>query len=340
MTSDVIVLSARPPGVFDGVGDFASQLAAGIRAAGTKATALAAGEDGWRGLPAPGGRAVILNYVPQDFARGGAAAVSAWLAGARRSGSPVVVVVHEFLPPRDTLRRRVAAVVLSRRLRRVLRHATSVVVTHQVAKDELAALGFAPSAVVIPVGSNIPVASGKAHAERGPFVMFGQPASFAPALVRAIASELAPGHEVRWLTRSAGEAAAFCRAHRVDGQRVIVLAGRAAAEVSDQMASASAALAPIADGVSTRRTSVAAALAHGLPVVGTDGPCTTDALRQSGAFLLTAPGDCEGFVASARAVESGAAETAMMSRAATRLHGELFAWPRIAAAYLELLKPS
>src|SRR5690606_28314882 len=163
--------------------------------------------------------------------------------------------------------------------------------THQVAKDELAALGFAPSAVVIPVGSNVPVAPGKARAERGPFVMFGQPASFAPALVRAIASDLASEHEVRWLTRAAGEAEAFCRAHRVDGRRLVVLAGRDAAEVSDQMTSASAALAPIVDGVSTRRTSVAAALAHGLPVVGTDGPCTTDALRRSSAFLLTAPGE-------------------------------------------------
>ena len=340
MTAGVIIVSARPAGVFDGVGDFASQLAAAMRAAGTNATAHAASEGGgWRRLPAAGGRAVILNYVPQDFARGGAAAVSAWLAGARKSGSSVVVVVHEFLPPRDTLRRRVAAIVLGRRLRRVLRHATSVVVTHQVAKDELAALRFAPAAVVIPVGSNIPVTSGTARAGDGTFVMFGQPASFAPALVRAIASRLAPAHDVRWLTRSAGEAEAFCRRHGVEARHLTVLAGRDAAEISSAMASAAAALAPIIDGVSTRRTSVAAALAHGLPVVGTDGPCTTAALRDSGAFLLTAPGDAEGFIAHAQAVASGGPEAAM-SQAALRLHGELFAWPRIAAAYLEVLKRS
>lgn len=341
MKPDAVVVSARPAGVLDGVGDFAARLAGSLRAAGVNAIARAAADHGgWRGLGSAPGAAVILNYVPQDFARGEAAAVAAWLADARLSGSPVVVVVHEFLPPRDTLRRRAAAIVLGRRLRRVLRHATSVVVTHQVAKDELAALGFAPSAVVIPVGSNIPVAPGTAHAGRGPFVMFGQPASFAPALVRAIASEFAPGHEVRWLTRSAGEAEAFCRAHGVDVRHLRVLAGRAAADVSAAMASAAAALAPIVDGVSTRRTSVAAALAHGLPVIGTDGPCTTAALRTSGAFLLTAPGDAEGFVANARTAAAGGAEPAMMSQAAARLHGEVFAWPRIAAAYLELLKPS
>ena len=341
MTAGVLVVSARPAGVFDGVGDFASHLAAALREAGSNATALTASESGgWRRLPAPGGRAIILNYVPQDFARGGAAAVSTWLAGARNAGAPVVVVVHEFLPPRDTLRRRAAAILLGRRLRRVLRHATSVVVTHPVAKDELASLGFAPSAVVIPVGSNVPAARERARAEGGPFVMFGQPASFAPALVRAIAGRLAPEREVRWLTRSADEADGFCRVHGVDRRHLVVLAGRDAVDVSAEMASAAAALAPIVDGVSTRRTSVAAALAHGLPVIGTDGACTTPALRNSGAFLLTGPGDAEGFLAHARAVASGGAAAAMMSQAALLLHGELFAWPRIAAAYLELLQPS
>ena len=342
MTPNVLVLSVRPAGVFDGVGDFAASLAVALAGAGVSATPLSRARLGtWAALPEADGRGIILNYVPQSFLHADLAVLLGWLTRARASGSAVVLVIHEFLPPRDTLRRRVASLFLGQVLAQLLRRATAAVVTHQVARDELAALGFAPVPVVIPVGSGIP-ARIAAHARaEGALVMFGQPASFVPSLVRAIAAQHhgGPAAPVVWLTRSGPEADAFVAHHGIDARGLAIRAGLDAGAISHVLSSSSAALAPIVDGVSTRRTSVAAALAHGLPVAGTDGACTTDVFRGSAALLLSPPGADAAFVAHAGRVARGD-DWAMMSQAATRLHDEVFGWPRIAAAYAELVRTS
>ena len=339
MTREILVLSARPAGVFDGVGDFASALAESLTRAGAAATAIARDELGtWAALPPAAGRAVIVNYVPQSFLSIDFAPLLRWLTRARASGSPVVIVVHEFLPPRDTLKRRAAAVPLGWMLHALLARATAAVVTHDVARRELAALGFRPEAVVIPVGSAIAVTPGGRH-DTASLVMFGQPASFDPALVRALADGGASlGARVVWLTRSAVEAAGWCARHGIDRAAIDVREACDAAQVSGLMGQARGALAPIVDGVSTRRTSVAAALAHGLPVAGTDGACTVDAFRHSPALLLSRPGDGAAFVAHARRLARIAPESAMMSAAAGEAHDAIFAWPRLATRYLELLR--
>src|SRR6202011_6017268 len=46
---------------------------------------------------------------------------------------------------------------------------------------------------------------------------------------------------------------------------------------------------PYADGVSSRRTSIVAALAHGRPVVTTSGPDTEPFWQSSNAVILAAP---------------------------------------------------
>jgi hypothetical protein len=281
---------------------------------------------------------VILNYVPQSFLHADVRALLRWLTRARASGSAVVLVIHEFLPPRDSLRRRAVSVLLSALLRRLLRRATAAVVTHDVARDELAALGFLPVASVIPVGSGIPVHPMASARVKGSLVMFGQPASFAPHLVRAIAAQAGAASPVVWLTRSEPEAAAFAARHDIDPRGLSIRAGLNGTAISRVLASSVAALAPITDGVSTRRTSVAAALAHGLPVVGTDGACTTDALRRSRALLLSRPADAGAFVEHARRAMRSGDEWVMMSQAASALHDELFGWPRIAAAYARLVR--
>lgn len=342
MTREILVLSVKPAGVFDGVGDFAAALAASLTDAGAAATAIARDERGtWAALPPAAGRAVILNYVPQPFLSIDFVPLLRWLARARASGSAVIVVVHEFLPPRDSLKRRLAAVPLGWMLRALLARASAAVVTHDVARRELAALGFRPEAVVVPVGAAIPVTPGARH-DAAELVMFGQPASFDPALVRALAQGGGEpiGGRVVWLTRSAADAAAWCARHGIDVQGIDVREAYEAAQVSGALGQARGALAPIVDGVSTRRTSVAAMLAHGLPIAGTDGACTVDALRRSPAFLLSRTGDGAAFLAHARRLARPGPESAMMSAAARQTHDEIYAWPGIAARYLELLRQS
>ncbi|MDQ3069292.1 MAG: hypothetical protein M3R55_06145 [Acidobacteriota bacterium] len=342
--SGVLSLSVAGEGCFDGVGDFAARLASSLEAGGvivTRVTRDAIGS--WRALPPAAGRGVVLHYVAQPFFAADLLALSAWLRRARVSGSPVVIVVHEYMPPRDTVKRRIASAAFGWALRRLLRSATSLVVTHDVARRELEAMGFTPGATVVPVGSTIDDAGTDAPAgtpDARPYVvMFGQPASFDAALVAAIANRARAGIdlEVVWFTRSEREARDFCAGIGVAPEAMTIRGGRDGAEISRAMAGALAAIAPIVDGVSTRRTSVAALLAHGLPVIGTDGACTAPELRASGAFLLSAPDDHAAFLDHMRGVAPGRTRD-IMSRAARVLHGRVFAWPAIAASYQDLLR--
>lgn len=339
MKGEILVLSVKPAGVFDGLGDYASALAASLARAGSPAIAIARDELGtWAAMPPAAGRPVILNYVPQPFLAVDFVPLLRWLTRARASGSPVVIAVHEFLPPRDTLKRRLAAMPFGWMLRALLARASASVVTHDVARRELASLGFRPEAVIIPAGSNIAVTPGARH-DKGELVMFGQAASFDPALVRALADgDGGPiGARIVWLTRSAAEAGDWCARHGINRAAIDVREACDADQISRAMGQARGALAPIVDGVSTRRSSVAAALAHGLPVAGTDGACTVDAFRRSSAFLLSPPGDGASFLAHARRLAHEGPESAMMSAAAIRANDEIFGWPRIAARYLELI---
>lgn len=333
-------IAAVAEGRFDGVGDFAAGLARALAPAGFDVETVTRDSLGsWRGLPDAAGRGVVLHYVAPLYLTRDLPSLSGWLRRTRESGSRIVIVVHEYMPPRDSIRRRMASVGLGLVLRTLLRNADAAVVTHEVAKRELEGMGFRPSPAVIPVASTIPeLASADAPQRR--FVMFGQPASFDGSLMRAFADYRQQiGVPLVWFTRSAGEAVSFLAAHGIPNDAVQVRAGEGAAAIAQGLSSSFASLAPIVDGVSTRRTTVAAALAHGLPIAGTDGACTSERLRRDPAFVLSAPGDRDAFVRNV--VEIARADTRPPRAAAARaLHDELFAWNAVARRYAALLEPA
>jgi glycosyltransferase involved in cell wall biosynthesis len=97
-------------------------------------------------------------------------------------------------------------------------------------------------------------------------------------------------------------------------------------------------LAPFIDGVSTRRSSVMAALQHGVPVVGTSGPLTDSVLRRATEALRLVPVDrpdlfTEAVLSSVRLPT----ETRCQARAARTLYDTHFAWPVIAERFLSAL---
>lgn len=87
-------------------------------------------------------------------------------------------------------------------------------------------------------------------------------------------------------------------------------------------------LAPFMDGVSTRRTTVMAALQHEVAVVGTDGHLTDDVLRLAGHGLrLAHVDDRDGFVAAVCALAAGDRERRELALAGRAFYEERFDWP-------------
>jgi glycosyltransferase involved in cell wall biosynthesis len=89
------------------------------------------------------------------------------------------------------------------------------------------------------------------------------------------------------------------------------------------------------DGVSTRRTTLTALLAHGLPIVGLEGRYTDARLRDSGAFLLSPIRDSPAFIANLQRVMSDPTLQSSLASAAARLHDAELSWPRVAQHYLD-----
>jgi glycosyltransferase involved in cell wall biosynthesis len=99
-------------------------------------------------------------------------------------------------------------------------------------------------------------------------------------------------------------------------------------EFAARLAASDLFLAPLIDGVSTRRGSVMAALQHGLPVVGTSGPLTDPILGDAGpALRLIDVGDDAGFAEAAAELAADPEQRRSAGGAARRLYERNFDWP-------------
>ncbi|MEW6734698.1 MAG: glycosyltransferase family 4 protein [Acidobacteriota bacterium] len=92
-------------------------------------------------------------------------------------------------------------------------------------------------------------------------------------------------------------------------------------------------LAPFIDGMSARRTSALAALAHGLAVVSTRGPLFDEEIFGHGALAIT-DYDSTQFTAAVQALIQDATRRHELAVAARVLFTEYFSWPAIVARLL------
>jgi glycosyltransferase involved in cell wall biosynthesis len=101
-------------------------------------------------------------------------------------------------------------------------------------------------------------------------------------------------------------------------------------EISRRFAAMDVYLAAIAEGVSTRRTSMMAALEHAVAVVATAGAATDPVLRRAdGEGLVLAPAESPGaFGEAAAALAADPARRAAVARGGRELFDREFAWPR------------
>jgi hypothetical protein len=358
-----LILSPSMPGRFDGIGDYAWHLARALGAHGETRLVVRTAErvpagvqdvevvSSWRDLAdeawrarARTARGVVVQYLPQAFLRGDLRGFLRWLDEARRAARPVVLTIHEYWPPADgRLRRAALRAVYRRVLSSLLARSTHVVCSQPQAVQALEAARVVVGcpASVVPVGSNIERRGARAEDRGGRLVLFGQPAAMHEPTMAAFGEWLsrhAAPLPATWIGRSSEEMRAYWQ-NRV--QRPIALVhvqgGLAADVVSADLLGATVGLAPYVNGASTRRTTLTALLEHGLPVVGLDGPETSDLLRESGAILFSAEGDPAAFVRGIDALAGDAGRRARMSRAADRLFHDHLSWPCIARAYLAAL---
>jgi glycosyltransferase involved in cell wall biosynthesis len=96
-------------------------------------------------------------------------------------------------------------------------------------------------------------------------------------------------------------------------------------------------LSPLSDGLSTRRTTLMAALQHGLPVVGTPGSRTEAELRSETAAIRWAPNGVASFVAQVLNLAEDRALQERVGNAARELYERKFSWERITQSHLACL---
>jgi len=365
-----LLVCPTAPGRFDGVADYTVWLGEALRADGpvtvigldAYANGVSVEPDlppvprvavaGWRELwrrrreaPFAGGIPMV-QYVPQLYAGdAGALWLLLWMLSARLGGRPVVLTVHEYAVPAAASLRRVAA----RLALPLVAALAGAVATHVVATIDLTAARLrrwlfwkVPRVAVVPVGSNIPAPVSPVPRAADPdrpivCVLFGQPAAMSPPALTAVGRWAAsrPGRvRIRWIGRSRDEILdCWVGRCRLPADALEIVDRRPAAEVSAALAGADLFLAPLADGVSSRRTTVAAALAHALPIVGTSGASTDPWLAASPAFVLAGAADGRAFAEALEALAADAARRARMARAARDLFDARFSWSVIARAY-------
>lgn len=346
----MLVPASREP--FDGIRDYAAHLADALGSHQTVVTWTTREdvsprpgtrvESSWRALRVAEARpdVIYLHYLPQAWLRRDVVDLFGALAAMRRAGTRVIVVVHEYqLDPGAGVRRAAARLVFDRLARALARRADVFVTTHGFIAGRLRedGLGRLTSIVTIPVGSNVPDVE-MSMREPGCVVMFGQPAGMQAAAVRAAACALREaGHPpLVWICRSREEADRWLDTAGVGRGEVMVSAGLDGGGVAAALASASVGLAPIVDGVSTRRTTVAALLQHRLPIVGLHGRATDPLFRQSAAFTLSPLDAPEASTQVLVSLLADSARREAMSRAARELFDAHLTWPSIARQFLAL----
>ena len=110
--------------------------------------------------------------------------------------------------------------------------------------------------------------------------------------------------------------------------------------LAEHLSAADLFVAPFVEGVSTRRTSVMAALQHELPVIGTEGEFTDSIFRRSSdAVELVPEGRPDAFAETARRLASDDNARRTLATAGRALYERAFDWPVISEKLIRALSP-
>lgn len=323
--------------------------------AGTRAEVYARFERvGWRSPDGTvrrnfsGYRAIVLQYNPFAYGRWGFApslAMSLLLLRRPPRRPLIALMAHEMFGPMVTWRLRLMG--LWQRLQFFALQAIADIVFVSAEPRLLQLARFRPRRplVHLPVASVLPDRRAYRHETRAVLGADG-------ACIVLASFWSTPGHHIsEYLARAANRLSASGIAVVLlylgpgagplkgldPAVRLITPGLSEPASVSDYLAASDIFVAPFADGISTRRTSMMAALQHGLPIVATDGPSTDAILRESGALRL-APVNRPGlFIDAVQQLATSSSDRVALGDNARRLYERAFDWPHLATKLLASL---
>src|ERR1044072_1145876 len=288
-------------------------------------------------------RRLLVQWVPHGY---GYRSMNVWFclwlcARAFLRGDEVTLFVHEpFLAFGEGSRRQDLVALVLRLVARVLLGRASGVWTTIPKWEECLrpyALGRRVPFGWLPVPSTVPVTSSpeEATATRalyapeggslvGHFGTYGQliKGPLGSLLLRLL-SDGGPACAVLLLGQgSEAMRAELLRSHPQLSNRLHAAGTLASEALSRHLAACDLLLQPSPDGVSTRRTSVMAGLAHGLAVVTTSGALTEELWEESGAVALAPAGDDDALLREALRLLASHDSRARLGAAGRKLYRE------------------
>lgn len=274
---------------------------------------------------------LLVQYVPHAFGyRAMNLAFAAWVAARRRER--VWVMFHEAVFPfgERPLRTNVIAAATHVMAALLVNRAERVLVSTPVWERHLAVLKRGPLAARwLPIPSNLPVEVDRAAARELRARLLGDPrgvllghfgtygAHIAP-LVEALVPRLlerAPERRLLLLGRGGdGARDRILRRHPSLRERVLATGALAAPEIALHLASCDLLVQPYPDGLTTRRTSLMAGLALGVPVVSNRGALTEPEWAEWGGVGIAEAASGEAVAHEAERWLSAPAELAVLAQ--------------------------
>jgi glycosyltransferase involved in cell wall biosynthesis len=294
---------------------------------------------------ARGADILLLQYNPFSWGRRGfAPQLPVWMA--RRRSEPkrpmLATMIHEpFVAPEDL---RTTAMAGWQRAQLSLVKALSDRVLAPSADAARRAQGWGRRIEVVPVGSNLPDRRrGRAAARErlglgdGDVALVTFERSGAGRLHVQVAAAIEAARDVAPVHLLVLGAGAQAPAHVHPSVSVRVAGPLPDDEVARWLAAGDVFLANYEDGLSTRRTSLVAALQHGLPVVGTTVGRTDDHLLDCDGIVAVPAGDVQGYAFAVRSLAANPEERSRRGVAARSLFDERFDWAVVARRVLQVI---
>ena len=339
------ILAPEYPPRCGGVGDYTALLAGGLRAAGDRVTVWhpavlpdrfgSASRAAIASALAADPGILLVQYVPSAFGlRGLNLPFCRWLARLAHNGIDLRVMVHEpfFYFGLHRPWRNVLALVQRRMTAMLLRSATRVYYSTESWRRLLEPYGGPSSAEVLPIPATIPV--DVADGMLAPLARFaGEPLighfgtygeHVAEQLTRVVPPLLARLPGARILLAGRGAVAFAQQFESATRSRVDVLSDFEGPSIAAALRVCDILVQPFPDGVTTRRTSIMAALSSGRPVVTTRGELT-EPVWDGEAVVMAPAGHIERFVEEVARLAADAERCHAIGLRGRQLYDECFA---------------